>query len=259
MAVPMQVTPGELPIGFCPSSEQQRLNTYASALAVTFPLGLGNFTQGNAAPPVDMQGFPWFRYNADGSPDRWYVYFNGSWVSPNPVAAQDAAAIRFHPGPYGAIATYDGGDTLTPGPAAGPMWQVIGQTTGGSTDYGTYGGTTLVGVNAVFGEGQTGQPPNGSTTPSTTLGMVTESADNIPAHGHLARVSFLAGSAQVDNRIALFDNLVPDNQCVGNLVIGGNNTGQDSSGNPLPPKPFWGFPWAGAYFIGRTSRIFYRV
>lgn len=253
----MQVNPGELPDGFCPASEQSRLNAYAQSLAITFPLGFGNFSQGNNAPPVDMQGFPWFRYNADGSPDRWYVYFNGAWVSPNTVAALDVAALRFHPGPYASIATYDGGDTNTPGSASGPMWSVIGQTTGGATDYGTMGGRIPVGVSAVFGEGANGLPPNASATPSTTLGMVTLAPANIPAHNHTlnGRQTLFAGGSNGSGNTMPFAGQPP----VAGLVAGGNSTGSDANGNANPPTSFYGFPWMAGYWIQRTSRIFYRV
>lgn len=241
MSIPMQVTPGSLGDGFCPASEQLRFNAYAAALSVTFPLGLGNFSQGNTTPATDMQSFPWFRYNSDGSPDKWYIYFNGAWVSPNPVPANDPAALRFFQGTYASIATYDGGDTNAPGAASGPMWAVIGQTTGGSTDYGSMGGRMPVGVSADFAQGATGGEIN------HTL-LVTE----MPAHAHPPPVTATAGycidGAPGGNAALNAGNLVNEYQMTG--IAGGNADGTTAPHQNMPP-------FLSAYFIYRTSRIFY--
>jgi hypothetical protein len=253
----MQVTPGTLGPGFCPTSEQVRLNAYAAALAITFPLGLGNFSFGNTTPPPDMQGFPWFRLNADGSPDKWYSYFNGAWVTPHPIAANDPAAIRFFQGSYASIASYDGGDTNPVGSASGPMWQVVGQTTGGATDYGSMGGLVPIGVSANFAQGATGYPPNASGTPSTTLGQVTIAPANIPAHGHTVLsqgpvfVPYSAGTT------AILPQQSETVQTPG-VILGGNTTGLAADGiTANPPTSFYGMPWIAGWWICRTGRIFY--
>ena len=49
---------------------------------------------GNTVPAVEDQDRPWLRTNADGSPDRLYVYFNGKWVAPHPVPASDSERTR---------------------------------------------------------------------------------------------------------------------------------------------------------------------
>jgi hypothetical protein len=258
MSIPMQVTPGTLTPGFCPTSEQVRLNAFAAALAVTFPLGLFNGSFGNPTPAPDMQSFPWYRLNSDGSPDRWYTYFDGAWVAPHPVAANDTAAIRFFQGSYASIGTYDGGDTNSPGFASGPMWQVIGQTTGGATDYGSMGGLVPIGVSANFAQGATGYPPNASATPTTTLGQVSLGATNMPAHPHLL-------NAQVTNvpigsglPAAIPSTAEPGSTQPSGYVVGGNSTGFMADGiTPNPPTPFYGFPWMAGWWICRTGRVFY--
>lgn len=235
----MQVTPGELGPGFCPTSEQVRLNAYAAALAVTFPLGLFNGSYGNATPPPDMQSFPWYRLNSDGSPDRWYVYFNGAWVSPNPIAANDTAAIRFFQGPYASISTYDGGDTNTPGSASGPMWVVIGQTTGGATDYGSMGGLMPIGVSATYAQGMTG----GAASATLTL-------PNMPPHSHTPQGGL---NFSTDNNTGApitiggtpFGSAVPATS-----VVGGN-----PDGSTLPVSTI--SPYIAGYWICRSGRIFY--
>lgn len=229
MSVPMQVTPETLPQGFCPTSEQDRLNTYAANLLVTFPLTQGTFSYGNSVPAPDMQGFPWFRLNPDGSPDRWYVYFNGNWVANNPVAPNDVVAVRFFPGSYGDIATYDGGDTNAPGVASGPMWGVVGQTIGGSTDYGTYSGMFLLGGSASFLPGTTGGEA-----------AVALTGDNNGQHQHTFNTGTGGGSGFVAD------------------AGSASNTGtvnQSGLGTPHNNMP----PYSSVYIIGRTSRIFYKV
>ena len=236
MSIPMQVTPGALGRGFCPTSEQARLNAYAAALAVTFPLGLGNFSLGNATPEPDMNSFPWYRYNSDGSPDKWYSYFNGSWVAPHPISANDQAAIRFYTGSYASIATYDGGDTNTPGAAAGPMWAVLGQTTGGPTDFGTLGGKVPLGASASIAANSTG---------GNASGQVTLDLTNVPAHKHggesyvldQAGIGVYAGGGSGTN-----------SSFTGSA--GGNPDGSTAPINILPP-------YLAGYWIARSSRIFY--
>lgn len=239
MPIPMQVTPGTLPQGFCPPSEQARLNAFAAALGITFPLSLGNFSYGNSVPISDMQGFPWYRLNSDGSPDGWYTYFNGSWVRPNPVPANDPACLRFFTGPYASIATYDGGDTNPLGDASGPMWMVAGQTTGGATDYGTLGGRLPIGISADFGEGSSG----GSQQQILTL-------TQIPKHVHppLAPQTDFWG------------------QGGGTSGLGGGGTSSQpttgsTGGNPdgsTAPISIMN-PYLAGYWISRTGRLYYSV
>lgn len=236
----MQVTPGMLPQGFCPASEQARLNTYAANLAVTFPLGLGNFSFSNTVPDPDMQSFPWFRLNSDGTPDRWYVYANGSWIAPNPIAANDPAAIRFHPGPYAVISTYDGGESGTVTSDSGPMWQVVGQVTNISTDYGTMGGRIPVGISADFGEGATG----GSQAHTIVL-------NEVPPHTHNA----LSPSTQFLTIGGGTGGGQGNNGWIGTNTTASAGGNTDESTTPINIMN----PWISGYWIARTSRIFYRA
>jgi hypothetical protein len=157
----MQVSPGTIPAGYCPTSEQNRLNLYASLLSITFPLTAGLFNFGNVVPIPDQQGLPWVRTNSDGTLDKLYVYANGAWLAPHPVPPSSPILFAYNGG-SGGIASYDGGDggaisSITTD--SGPMWQIAttdGQApaTDGSNVIGY--GQFLLGQSAAYPQGAAG-------------------------------------------------------------------------------------------------------
>ena len=135
MAIPLNVIVGQL-TQTCFQTEQARANAIGQALQVVFPLSSSTFNYGSTTPTVDNQAQPWFRLNGDGTPDKWYVYSNGFWISPNLRQASGSEVI-FWDDTLSNLALYDGGEgnytvnsdgTITPtiaiGPTTGPMWQV---------------------------------------------------------------------------------------------------------------------------------------
>lgn len=132
----MQVTADQL-VNTCFQNEQQRLNAYAQALSVLFPLSATAWNYGSAFPSVDQQDLPWYRTNSDGTPDGIYSLVNGYWIRPHPTPASAPIGI-FYRSTLESLATYDGGEgsytqdpntgIITPSIAisatTGPMWQV---------------------------------------------------------------------------------------------------------------------------------------
>ena len=234
----MQVVPGPLPVGFCPTSEQNRLNIYAQTLGVFFPLGLFNGSYGNTVPAADMRSYPWFRLNSDGTPDRWYAYANGSWVAPNPVPA-NWPCPQFYNGSYASISTLDGGDG--PGPItsdSGAMWQVIGQTTDVITDYGSMGGRMPVGASADFAQGSTA---------GEILHVLVQA--ELPA-----TISFNSAQPLVNASGSTVHGTYLDdpNDPGSNPGMSAIPLGSGTGHNNMPS-------YVAGYWIARTARVFYRA
>lgn len=240
MPIPMSINPGVIPAGFCPTNIQALSNKLAETWEVTFPLGLFNGSFGNTVPNADMQAFPWFRTNSDGTPDRWYVYANGSWVAPNPIPANWPCPQPYF-GTYASIATLDGGEAGIVTADSGPMWQVIGTTTGGPTDYGSMGGFIPIGISADFGEGASG----GSQQQTLAL-------NQMPAHAHGPGLS--SGTEFIYRGTGGGIGTVGGSGGSSPLtsVVGGNPDGSTAPINIMNP-------WKAVYWIARTGRIFYRA
>lgn len=113
---------------FAPGYEPESWNGFLGDLAKVLTSHLSGtyntFNYGNATPATEDQDKPWIRTNVDGSPDRDYVFFNGSWVAPHPVPAS-SSAYQLWVGTAVGIDTYDGGAAGAVTDTTGPMWQII--------------------------------------------------------------------------------------------------------------------------------------
>jgi len=254
MPIQMIVTPGSLPEGFCPSSEQVRLNAYAQFMQVYFPLGLSTFNIGSTKPDPDQNTFPWYRLNNDGSPDDWYYYFNGYWLRKNQTPASSSVA-QFWTGTLSAMATYDGGEgdytvntdgTITPTIAissiTGPMWEVntymqgrfpLGVSNTATIIKDAYGNT----INQWAQGSQGGEIQH-------TLTRV----ENAP-HTHTAYIS----TGDVSGEGTYFNGPV----VVGNTSVSGGDTINGVANTPVGHQNMP--PYYVGYWMQRTSRVFYRV
>ena len=235
----MQVTPGSLPQGFCPTSLQNEFNTFAQFLTVTFPLTATAVNYGATTPAADQQALPWYRLNNDGTPDNWYVYANGMWIRPHPIPAQ-SPILFFYTGTFASIDTYDGGAAGAITSTAGPMWQVVGQASDVATDYGTMGGRMPVGVSADFAPGATGGEIN------HTLILSEITAHSHPAFGGGV---FLGGIPPGGSSGNESNNPTP-HPTTG--TSGGNPDGTTAPHNNLPP-------YLAGWWLQRTGRSFYTV
>lgn len=120
---PVMFTPGSLPPNYCFTTWQQLYIDMISQLSGFLPGNYSTFNFGNAVPSPDDQDKPWFRLNGDSSPDKWYVYFGGSWVSPHPTSAS-SSELRLWKGLEADLVTYDGGAAGAVTDTTGPMWVV---------------------------------------------------------------------------------------------------------------------------------------
>lgn len=226
------VTPGAIPEGACPQSVQEWQNLFAKYLQVTFPLSFAGLNTGNTEPAANMRSFPWYRTNADGSPDNIYTYFNGTWVRPHPIAPLDAG-MRFYDGTRASLDTYDGGESGSVTSISGPMWQIV--TTDNSTpldDMSNWlmAGRMPVGVSANFVEGSTGGERE------HTL-IISE----IPAHTHTTNSSGWGNASGNPQPLNSFSE--------------GAQSGSTGGGLPHNNMP----PYYAGYWIKRTARIYYKV
>lgn len=114
----LPITAGALPPGFCPSSEQERLNQYQAVSFVTFPSTFSGIIL-SATKPADTTR-AWGQLDQYGRLLRIYNFANGSWVSLHPTAP-GLTMWWFQNLPN--FAVFDGGDANPIGDASGPMWQ----------------------------------------------------------------------------------------------------------------------------------------
>lgn len=251
MSIQMVVTPGSLPEGFCPASEQIRLNTYAQFMQVYFPLSVGTVNVGSTKPAPDQNSFPWLRLNNDGSPDGWYYYFNGYWLAKNTNVCTGMPWTDS----LAALATFDGGEgnytvnpdgTITPTIAitsiTGPMWQVKTNLQG-RVPLGVSNTATI--IKDAYGN-TINQWPVGSQ--GGEIQHTLTSVENAP-HSHTAYIS----TGDVSGNGLYFNGPVK----VGNTSVSGGDTINSIANTPVGHNTL--MPYTACYWVERTSRIYYRV
>lgn len=121
-----RLIPGTLPEGWCAQSEQDRYQAYfrlGQVVSLTGQTGQQFFNFGNSTPSADNRVYPWLRTESDGSPDRWYVFFDGLWCSPHETPASDGRLWPFE-GTEAEVATLDGGTAGTATTKGGPFWEI---------------------------------------------------------------------------------------------------------------------------------------
>ncbi len=223
---PITFVNGQLPEGFCFSSWPQVFNSFTELLSGYLPGQYTVWNYGNTEPAASDRSNPWLRLNADGSPDRIYVYFGGNWVSPNPVIPE-SPEIRIWSGLIADLVTYDGGEAGTVTDSTGPMWEEVTAMRG----LFPLGAGTLP-SGAVVGVGDTGGEEKHSLI-----------ATEMPPHTHDIRG--IGIDPESDSRG--FGTTVAVRSAGGTgtpaAVVGHNN---------MPP-------YIGVAFIKRTARIWYRA
>lgn len=241
---------GSLPEGFCFTNWQTLFNTFSALLNGYLPGQYNVFNYGNTEPAAEDRGKPWFRLNADGSPDKWYVYFGGAWVSPHPVAA-GADEIRMYKGLLADLVNYDGGSAGAVSDNTGPMWEE-------DTDMrarfpvgpGTLPSATVIGV------GDTGGEEKHSLTEA-----------EMPPHTHLVISSeFAVGVITPDStnfiarrrNFGASDDYTLQAAPAGSEADAGKSSEVGGSGSPAAVTAHNTMPpYRGVYFIKRTARKFY--
>jgi microcystin-dependent protein len=216
-------------------------------LQATFPEDASIFNICNSEPSPARRVYPWFRCNADGTPDKWYKYSMGSWISLHPMAP---GAVIMYEGSEASIDTFDGGEAGAVTAISGPMWQKVTQ------------------MNARF-------PVGPGTLPSTAVINVGDTGgeedhelieEEIPEHTHLIAdpevnaTSLTSPNQVLDNQVTdagllnyTLQGKTDEEATVGKTSpFGGDASGNTVAHNNLPP-------YLGIWFIRRTARTHYRL
>lgn len=248
MSIPVNITMGTFPANYCWTNPQTYADDLVALLTAIVPGSLNTFVMGNNTPQPSDQDKPWFRFNADGTPDKWYIYV-GQWISLHPIPAS-STVVQIWFGSESAAWSYDGGDgndpSITPPTdTTGAMWKVEH-----GFDFlipmgaGTSALGTVLAVNAQLGEEKH-----------------TLTTNEIPSHQHL-----LVNTDQGD---PLAPGLNSNNSINHSAANGSSSLEYELSGSATTPTMGLSAatgggaahqnlpPVKGVYFIRRTARRFY--
>ena len=226
-----RIIPGTLPYLCFPSDPQIYANDLLTLASVQFP-GLTGIIISDSQPSADDRDKLWIKTSAGAPTGYQFVWFNGAWVWPNPVAA-NSDERRLWVGTEASLVTYDGGDSGAAGNASGPMWAV---------DH-LFDGRAPFGPGAVPGS-----------TPALTLnvgdtggeGSHALTADENGPHTHVTKLprDGAAPDTLESTAIATHDQTVT-------LPWTSESSGLGTPHNNMPP-------YYGCFVIKRTSRLYYR-
>lgn len=234
MPLTLQVNAATVPVNLECVISNTNLQSLAALLTVTIGTEVSFVNIGSITPSPDNRIWPWKRSNADGSPDRDYIYWNGAWVSRHPL--EPGFGMPWW-GNELDIPTLGGGEAspIPPTAIAGPFWEVMPGSPGRFPVVpGTFAGGAVVAVNGVGGEDLhtliDTELPQG-------LGLGAE-AREVFGQNRL-------GSGL--NTLAFTTDTATQPHAVMDVPLNG---GQPH--NNLPP-------YIGTWLLRRTARIFYRI
>jgi len=229
----INLTPPNLPIGYCPTNYQQLANDIVSGTQATFNSSIGNsfFNFGSTTPALNNQVYPWLDENGN-----WWVFNGGYWSRQHPVAA-GGSERRIYVGNTTDLQTYDGGNTNAPSAWSGPMWEVDT----------AFEARFPVGAGAFATSGTVSV--NGTTTSTAVVGedKHTLTVAEMPSHSH--SMTWDSQDTAGGNQLKTL-YLGPDANVFNDINKNTGNSGGDTAHNNLPP-------FYGVYFIKRTARIYY--
>lgn len=233
MSITCIKTVGKLPYRFTHFDWDVTMRTMFGCLTVTLPGSFSLFNFGNDQPAVEDRDKPWFRLNADGSPDKWWVWFNGIWVNRHPIEASDLS-LRLYRGDAASVDTYDGGSAGAITETSGPMWAIDSEMEGRSPiGVGHIGGGTgtELALDQTFGEEKH-----------------TQTAAEMAAHTHDL-------SADKDNFTAFTTagtNAMPVGSGYVTKAIAMQTAGESTPANIVHPV-------LAMYYLKRTARVYYTL
>ena len=112
---------GDFPPDYCFPGPQQFADDMVALMSATLPGVYNTFNYGNTVPVPADRNKPWLRLNADGTPDRWYTWGLGKWISPHPL--QPLTHYRsIYIGTEAELELFDGGEAGVPTETTGPFW-----------------------------------------------------------------------------------------------------------------------------------------
>jgi len=241
MALNLPVQTATVPANFCFSGfNSPSWLDIVNLLSVDFPDDVAPVNFGSDTPAPDRRDRPWVRTNNDGSPDRLYVYWNGTWVSRH---AMPPGAVIMYEGTQSSIPTFDGGENTPVTAIGGPFWEEVTQMQARSPI-----GPGVLPSGATINVGnQGGEEKHVLVTaemPKHLHTVVTRKIDGIE----------IIGSSEI--RVEAFEAYTngTDTPLPSPLYASKNTSevGSDTAHNNMSP-------WYGIFAIRRTARLFYRV
>lgn len=248
MAINIPITSATVPSPLDCVIRNEDWQQLVSLLQSTFPEDASIFNTCNTEPSPARRAYPWFRCNADGTPDKWYRYSMGAWISLHPMAP---GSVILYEGSEGSIETFDGGEAGAVTSTSGPMWEKVSQMNARvPIGPGTLPSTTIINV------GDTG----GEEKHELTL-------EETPLHSHLLATEGVTDSTALSSPNQFLDRARdegdnqdyslrgdPDTEPTAGKTgeTGGDVDGDTTPHNTLPP-------FLGIFFIRRTARLYYRI
>jgi len=234
MPTPVTAVPGSFPAGFCPKSSQEFYNEFFRISNWFLPDENTGVIKSSIQPDADNTNKLWYRLNGDQSPDKIFVYYNGTWVSPHAVPA-NSQEIRIWAGNLTVLETYDGGAPGIVTDLSGPMWERAT----------LYDGKFLLGAGTLDGSGAT---KNLGDTGGVDEQFLTQG--QLPEHTHDLKVNRTPG----DDGLGAFtgkdgDTPQPPPEENAQTLV----TESVGNGDVVPTIP----PFNTIYWIQRTARKFY--
>lgn len=161
------ISTSDVPASFCHRDWPTTWPLLVGLLHAQFAEELNTVNVGNTTPSSENRDKPWFRLNADGTPDGWYAYANGNWL--RRYTGPDPGAIIMWDGAAAGIDTLDGGEVGAATLTTGPFWERV---TSMDAKF-PIGVGTLPTSGTVLAVGDTGGAEK-----------VTLALDQIPSHDH---------------------------------------------------------------------------
>lgn len=240
-----RLTPPTLKPGWCPKTEQERINVEIGGTQVTYLIQTGTsfFNYGPNTPAPENRIYPWIN-TTDG---RLYTFQGGMWTSPNPREPDGEWIIW--PGTEQELWSYDGGDGVDPNSVAptdttGAMWQVVA----------AMAGRMPIGVGTVPSDGSVARTLIVGNTGGEGKHSLAE--DEMPPHTHDVKIvarnsSGGGGGAVTSGTDNTTDNSIPP--------FTSDSAGGDTQTPPVVVPHENLPPYRVVYFAVRTQRKYYSL
>lgn len=227
MSANVVIETSEVPSTFCHTSWQTTWPTLVGLLSGQLDGNVQSINFGSTVPDAEDRDKPWFRINADGTPDKVYSYSSGNWMALHPLAA---GLIMLYDGSEASINTLDGGESGAVTASTGPFWERVTAMDG---RFPIGPGTTANGTNILIG-GTGGEDE------------VTLTEDQMPSHTHTFNIGAVG---EEETGVHIDTRQGPDDPARNKTT---HSSGGDEPHNNLPP-------YRGIWFIKRTARLYYRL
>lgn len=215
-------------------------------LSVILPDGF-KLNLGNTTPAAGDRIWPWLRSEADGTPDRLYIYSGGFWLSRHTTPP---GLIQLWEGDIANVATLDGGDADPPDTSHGPFWERVTELDGRIP---IQPGNLITSGDAIAVNTNYGADEQ------------TLNDDNYKHHRHYtSALAAVSGNAEpnASTYVATNGGGVGNENYILQRTSTEANVGLTSRVNGAPDVPNEAFsqlnPVRGMWFLRRTSRLFYR-